>query len=144
MLRKTLTILSLLGLLLSVGSWGVSYCTPAEYHGPRVMFALHTGNVMWQSSRGLGELGWRSSTLDFKWNYAYANPWLPYVNRFNPRVLYWRVPLWIPTVLCLVCPAYLLTLRHRRRKRKKLGWCVKCGYDLRGSKDRCPECGTGF
>ncbi len=53
------------------------------------------------------------------------------------------VPLWIPAVL-FAAMFWWLGPRYRRRKRKKLGLCVNCGYDLRGSKDRCPECGARF
>lgn len=38
------------------------------------------------------------------------------------------------------------TRRHLRKKLIQLGVpiCLPCGYDLRGSTDRCPECGTTF
>ncbi len=55
-----------------------------------------------------------------------------------------RFALWLPTLLFGVWPAWLLLPFYRRHRRKKLGLCVKCGYDLRASKDRCPECGQEF
>jgi hypothetical protein len=51
------------------------------------------------------------------------------------------LPLWF-----LVCFFLLLSLpesiyRYRVYSRRRRGHCPHCGYDLRASPDRCPECG---
>jgi hypothetical protein len=48
----------------------------------------------------------------------------------TPPILWFGVSLWF------------LIRRHWRDRQKREGFCAHCGYDLRASPDRCPECGT--
>jgi predicted Zn-ribbon and HTH transcriptional regulator len=55
------------------------------------------------------------------------------------------VPDWLVLAAAGVLPALAYVSASRRwRKRYRLlhGLCAKCGYDLRATPDRCPECGT--
>jgi len=37
---------------------------------------------------------------------------------------------------------WVLALRTLRQRRREDGLCIECGYDLRRTHDRCPECGA--
>lgn len=54
------------------------------------------------------------------------------------------VPFWFLVLLFAMAPArwwYLFRGRWRRERRLLHGLCPTCGYDLRASPERCPECG---
>jgi hypothetical protein len=49
-------------------------------------------------------------------------------------------PHWV-VAPALLLPSVLWVARKYRRKRES-GKCRKCGYDLRATPDKCPECGA--
>lgn len=100
---------------------------------------------------------WGPDTRLGRWSYSKPNydrigPATSYVGRWG-FALRWgngdfalRVPcsyvtlaLGLPTAFGLL-RGTVLWRRHRRRRR--LGLCLGCGYDLRGGRGRCPECGV--
>jgi hypothetical protein len=56
------------------------------------------------------------------------------------RVRELRVPFWVLALAAGVAPG--VHVRRRLRAPSTSGTCPRCGYDLRATKERCPECGT--
>lgn len=49
---------------------------------------------------------------------------------------------WLPTLLSAALPAIWMYRFVRTRRARRRSVCPTCGYDLRATPDRCPECGT--
>ena len=56
------------------------------------------------------------------------------------RVFFVAIDLWIIMLAAAVLPSCWAFSDSRRRRRQD-GSCSICGYDLRATPDRCPECG---
>jgi hypothetical protein len=50
------------------------------------------------------------------------------------------VPHWFLVAVFALCPIMALALKLTRRRIKE-GHCAACGYDVRATPERCPECG---
>jgi hypothetical protein len=52
------------------------------------------------------------------------------------------IPYWLLLLPTLVAPWMIVRQRWTRLRREELGLCLQCGYDLRETPERCPECGA--
>jgi len=86
----------------------------------------------------LGNVGWYHFGI-LIWQFQ---PPLAPTGKINSLVY---IPYWL-TIAFAILPGMQAFIKLRRRRqrvyRMSQGLCLTCGYDLRASPDRCPECGT--
>lgn len=66
------------------------------------------------------------------------------VSDYYTRGVWLGAPYWFAALLSAILPVWRFGGWKRRRRRYRLahGLCINCGYDLRATPVRCPECGT--
>ncbi|MGA2583573.1 MAG: hypothetical protein ABSG31_09880 [Tepidisphaeraceae bacterium] len=86
--------------------------------------AVHTGHAV-----GLGRL----------WYVDESSTYQPGVPQYELSIPDWTVALLTAVIPVIWATIYWPAMKHRKRLR--WGKCVQCGYDLRATPERCPECG---
>lgn len=131
--------------------WALSYFHITYFFGNRVRLSLGSGVIRWSQSYVQSQDQPHLLVVGFT---NLATEWVPQgvaQIRCYPGVKcallrifdsHWSVviPLWAPTLL-FALPLISIVPILRRRWRLKKHLCPKCGYDQRGSGNRCPECG---
>ena len=159
MRRRLFTFCSVLSLLLCAATavlWASSYRT---FHGFRLPSAQ---TLTIGSTSGNLTLSWyhpdpRFAIIFHNRAYSYhrffvgffSSEWLDpnYSNWLKypvGTIAEWEFALhdWFLMLLFAVAPMLWAIDGARRRRRTISGFCSTCGYDLRASPDRCPECGA--
>ena len=141
----------------TVALWVRSYWIDESiFYGPGPFRCCNFSNDQGQIQIGYA---WRTDGYEFDRGFSYASglsnvsppltwwqrwcfggfDYNAYFSRFSWRMV--LVPHWF---VLLVCGLPVLWIRRWQQQNKPDTslLCLKCGYDLRASPDRCPECGT--
>jgi hypothetical protein len=164
MFRRLFTLLSALSLLLCVAVvvlWVRSYWTAEAFRwataeGGRRAVGSNAGSLALgrqalapsisriTTPHGYGYHTWpagRGDSLRPLWSFLGFR--YTALTSFGVTVETVEVPYWALAAASAACPLVLLYFRRLRpRRRRRLGLCLSCGYDLRATPDRCPECGN--
>jgi hypothetical protein len=99
----------------------------------------------WDHGRlGVGHLGWDALPGQSFWNRLGFHT---FDGGMSASFADWQeagfaFPAWLPVALFALPPLLLVRRIASARRRARVGQCRNCGYDLRASPGRCPECGA--
>jgi hypothetical protein len=81
---------------------------------------------------------WQRHRFEAEWRHDHTLPPHP-----TKSFLGWiAVPFWAIVPAFAIAPFNRVRRYRRRRRRQDATLCTSCGYDLRATPDRCPECGV--
>jgi hypothetical protein len=135
-----LTIVSLLLCAALTALWVRSHwcCDEVTYRGPTeaIRFRSYDGDFYFITSRFMVCLP--------GWTWIYDSKYSPAESGWMDQAdLTWRIPFFSLFVWTAAVPYWRLVIPWiRSRAIRAGGYCASCGYDLRGTPVRCPECGT--
>ena len=155
------TVLSIIVGAAVLFMWPVSYRwdDEAEFRCGKQLFVLRSNGglarFVWDSNfPGSEAARWERKAVGTKDGIRYhgdSDPfhgieWHYKTGEQGGAVVTWRVltvPYYGLFMLSLALPVMRgLMFMRRRRARRRPGCCVVCGYDLRATPERCPECGA--
>jgi hypothetical protein len=160
--RRIFTALTVVSLLLCVATLALwvrsySYEDQVRFHSWSGLSSRGTLVVWWTNMYEgsiylwTGPLTDGQSLVDLLWAQSTYRPryraaWFEAAHNFSGTLPVEQrlaiMPHWFLALLFAILPALHLRALIRSRRLRRIGHCPRCGYDLRATPQRCPECGT--
>ena len=159
MMRRLFTILSVISLLLFVAGcvlWVRSYSRQEMYFADSAIILSQRGSVsVFYNTLGHRDPPQRWDSMPMGESKVFLHYWDVWIEqrvsmlgfragsgRLSKDVRAVGIPYWALAATFAALPLFWTGIRFRRRRRQGNLLCPSCGYDLRATRERCPECGT--
>src|SRR6266478_46062 len=144
-LRRLALLLPILLLGLVLLSWARSYLPDQTYfrthQGRLLIFFISGGSPPTESSETLVDYSRRIAQVQSRPSLQFLGfEWTDLVFKSSyPGFI--AIPFWFIAAVLAVFSLWAILRLRSQRARFLPGHCRSCGYDLRGSNGKCPECG---